>query len=158
MLETVADFEIPSLMTSPASEAFTRLTVCKISPIWQVTAVQGRQPMKAPRKQSFSDTPVNPQAMLSPDHGTTPTSRRTDKRTHAGELLVDDIWLDFSDSVVADPSRAVRVIWTGRGKKRVRTGASGVASKVANTDPIDVSIVINNVANRGWKRAPARTF
>ena len=96
--------------------------------------------------------------MLRPDQGTTPTSLRTERRTHSGELVEDFVvtWNDFSESGV--PSRAARVICTGRGKKRVRTGASGVARRVAKTDPIAVSIVMSKVANNGWKSAPASTF
>jgi hypothetical protein len=61
-------------------------TVCRMSPIWQVTAVQGKVPIKAPRMTSESLTPQTPQAMFIPDHGTTPMSRRTLRRTQADEV------------------------------------------------------------------------
>lgn len=64
-------------------------TVCRISPIWHVTAVQGRHPMKVPNIQSLRGTRQTPEAMLMPDQGTTPTSRKTERRTHADDLFRD---------------------------------------------------------------------
>jgi hypothetical protein len=64
-------------------------TVCRMSPIWHVTAVQGRQPMKVPNMQSLRDTPQTPHAILMPDHGTTPMRRRTERRTQAAVLGFD---------------------------------------------------------------------
>lgn len=73
-------------------------TVCKISPIWHVTAVQGRVPMNAPSMQSERGTPETPQAMLIPDHGTTPMSRKTERRTQA-----EEVESPFSDSDPEEP-------------------------------------------------------
>ncbi len=102
-------------------------TVCRISPIWntvsknghngvwetrltwQVTAVQGREPMKEPRRQSSKATPVTPHAMLMPDQGTTPIRRRMERRIHG------DVWEACCSDFV--PSRADRVRSRALGKK-----------------------------------------
>lgn len=110
--------------------------------------------MNAPSMQSLMATPHTPQAMLIPDHGTTPMRRSTERRTHA-----DDLDLDFAPrSGSESPSNALRVMSSARGKKWVRNGARGVASRVAQRDPIVVSVVRSTVANAGENRAPARTF
>lgn len=61
-------------------------SVWRMSPIWQVTAVQGRLPMKAPRAESRMGTAVTPHAMFMPDQGTMPMRRRTERRTHAADF------------------------------------------------------------------------
>ncbi len=122
--------------------------VCRMSPIWQVTAVHGSEPIKAPRKQSHTATPQTPHAMLIPDHGTTPMSRRIDKRTHAAVLSA------FESS----PSRTERVIASGRGMRRVRNGPSGAAKTLADSDPNVVSNVRRRTARAGGKSAPDNTF
>lgn len=109
-----------------------------------------------------------PHATFSADQGTTPTSRRTDNRTHAGVPPEDaDKSLDCADfgptteeeeEEKASPSRACLVISTGRGKTRDKVGARGMARRVENIEPRLVSRVITRVASKGWKRAPARTF
>lgn len=53
-----------------------------------MTAVHGREPMKAPRAESRMGTAVTPQAMLMADQGTMPMRRRTERRTHAADLWV----------------------------------------------------------------------
>lgn len=75
-------------IADPSAAALVTPTVCRMSPSWHVTAVQGNVPINVPAMQSRSDTPVTPQAMLRADQGTTPTRRRTDNRTHAGLLPV----------------------------------------------------------------------
>lgn len=150
-------------------------TVCSISPIWrnnslnqwwnadmkthlyftwQVTAVHGRDPMKAPSMQSGRDTPQTPQAMLIPDHGTTPMRRRTESRTQAEDRGLAELSRSRSES----PSRALRVISNARGKKWVKKGARGVANKVAQVEPTIVRAVRRIVAYAGEKRAPETTF
>jgi hypothetical protein len=139
-------------------------TVCKISPIlmissvsskmpslgskkeqtWHVTAVHGSEPIKEPRKQSRIATPQTPQAMLIPDHGTTPMRRRMLSLTQAG----DD---DFTDAVAVGsddevPSNACLVMSSARGIAYVRNGASGAARSVAQMEPRAVSTVMSSVA------------
>lgn len=112
--------------------------------------------MKDPSMQSEIATPQTPQAMLIPDHGTTPMRRRTDNRTHA-----DDWCLVVSRSVSSEsdvPSRALRVMSNAFGKKCDRYGPIGLAKRVAQADPMVVSAVNKTVANAGEKRAPASTF
>ena len=123
-------------------------SVWRMSPIWHVTAVHGNEPIKAPRKQSHTATPHTPQAMLIPDHGTTPTSRRIDKRTHAEELSAFD----------SSPSSTERVMASGRGMRCVRNGASGADKALADSDPNVVSIVRSTTASAGGNSAPASTF
>ena len=111
--------------------------------------------MKDPRKQSGMATPQTPQAILMPDHGITPMSRKTDSLTQAEDLpFVPNGWR----SVSASPSRAARVISSALGKTCVKTGAKGADSIVAKTEPIVVSSVRSNVAMAGENRAPANTF
>jgi hypothetical protein len=85
-------------------------TVWRMSPIWQVTAVHGRVPIKAPRMTSESLTPQTPQAMFIPDQGTTPIRRRTLRRTQAEEV-------DFDARPVESGSMAERVTASAPGKK-----------------------------------------
>lgn len=123
-------------------------SVWRMSPIWQVTAVHGRDPIKAPRKQSQTATPQTPQAMLMPDQGTTPMSRRIDNRTHAAER----------SALASPPSRTTRVIARGRGKNCVRNGPRGAARQLADRDPTVVSNVRSMIESAGGKSAPASTF
>jgi hypothetical protein len=116
-----------------------------------VTAVHGKVPMNVPNMQSQSGTAQTPQAMLMPDHGTIPMSRRIERRTQAG-----DVDLDVATS--GSPSKVVRVNSTARGKKWDKSGARGVARRVAQADPSVVRVVRSSVARAGEKRAPARTF
>lgn len=106
--------------------------------------------MKPPRRQSFIATPQTPQAMLIPDHGTTPTRRRIERRTHGA----DDC--DFSE--LEFPSIALRVKSRARGKILTRNGSRGAANKLAKIDPAVVRTVRRMVAKAGEKSAPARTF
>lgn len=106
--------------------------------------------MNDPRKQSAMATPQTPHAMLMPDHGTTPTRRKTDNLTQAEDLV-------FVPSSVS-PSRASRVISRAFGNKCVKNGASGVASSVAHTEPIAVRSVRTSVAQVVGNSAPAKTF
>ena len=46
----------------------------------------------------------------------------------------------------------------GLGKKRVSSGAKGMARAEAKREPMVVKIVIRIVAKIGWKSAPANTF
>jgi hypothetical protein len=85
----------------------TRLT-------WHVTAVQGRQPMNVPRAQSERETPHTPQAILIPDHGTTPIKRNIERRTHADDF-VDGFAVEGSISLSAFPLSAERVMSKARG-------------------------------------------
>lgn len=117
-----------------------------------MTAVHGKEPMNEPRIQSLSATPQTPLAMLIPDQGTTPTSRNTERRTQAGDLVLARV------STLTSPSSALRVISRARGKKWVMKGASGIANSVANIEPRAVSAVNSNVASAGENKAPARTF
>ena len=110
---------------------------------WHVTAVHGRPPMNAPKKQSVRGTPQTPHAMLIPDQGTTPMRRSIDKRTQAGDLGADPAAKSVS------PSKAFRVISSARGKNLLRTGARGALRAVAITDPTVVKKVNSKVANRG---------
>lgn len=106
--------------------------------------------MKVPRKQSHKPTPRTPQATLIPDQGTTPISRKTARRTHAGDVAL----------VLApeSASKALRAKASGRGKKRVRKGERGAERRVASMDPMVVSTARSRVAKTGEKRAPASTF
>lgn len=122
--------------------------VWRMSPTWHVTAVHGNEPIKAPRKQSHTATPHTPQAMLIPDHGTTPMRRRIDSRTHAEELSA------FESS----PSSTDRVMANGLGMRRVRNGPRGAASALADSDPNVVSNVRRITASAGGNKAPASTF
>ena len=88
-MERVAVLDTPFAKMASSELEPTTPTVCRMSPIWQVTAVQGRVPINAPAAQSRSETPVNPQAMLSPDQGTIPMRRNTDNLTHAGVAPVE---------------------------------------------------------------------
>jgi hypothetical protein len=132
-------------------------TVWRMSPIWQVTAVHGKDPMNAPRIQSLIATPQTPQAMLIPDQGTTPMRRNTESRTHADDLGFE-LEVDGAKSDFESPSRAFLVRSRARGKKWVRNGASGVASIVAHTEPRVVRVVRRMVAYAGENNAPAKTF
>ena len=118
---------------------------------WQVTAVQGRVPMNVPRRQSLRGTPHTPHAILMPDHGTTPTRRRTDRRTQAGDVAL-------TAAEFGSPSNATRVNSNARGKKWDKSGASGEERRVAQAEPTVVRDVRRMVAREGEKRAPARTF
>jgi hypothetical protein len=90
--------------------------------------------MKVPNIQSLSDTPHTPQAMLMPDHGTTPIRRITERRTHGEDLGSEP------------PARALRVISNARGNKMARNGASGVERRVAHREPNVVKVVRRIVA------------
>lgn len=124
--------------------------------------------MNAPKKQFRKDTPVIPQATFSADQGTTPTNRRTDNRTQAGVPPEDEeavALLDCEEFGPTDeedgeeePSKACLVISMGRGNARDKVGARGMARRVEKIEPRLVSKVMTNVASKGWKRAPARTF
>src|SRR6266851_1201986 len=108
------------------------------------------EPMRVPREQSHKATPRTPQAMLIPDQGTIPTSRKTVKRTQVGDV-----------ALVPGPESAsnmLRANANGRGKKWVRKGERGAARSVARRDPIVVSTASNSVAKTGENKAPARTF
>lgn len=124
-------------------------TVWRMSPIWQVTAVQGSDPMNEPKKQSFIDTPHTPHATLMPDQGTMPMRRRTESLIQAD---------DFGFSSLVAPSIAFRVISNARGNVFTKNGASGAASRLANIEPKVVKSVSKSVANAGENSAPARTF
>ena len=124
-------------------------TVWRISPIWQVTAVQGKEPMKDPIKQSIRGTPQTPQAILMPDQGTMPMRRRIESRIHGD---------DFVFSELDAPSIAFRVRSSAFGKNLTTYGANGAARRLANIDPIVVRKVRRSVASAGENRAPARTF
>ena len=124
-------------------------TVCSISPIWQVTAVQGIEPIKEPKKQSFIATPHTPHATLMPDHGTIPIRRSIDNRTQAA---------DFGFSSLVAPSIALRVMSRARGNILTKNGAKGADNKLALIEPTVVSSVSNRVASHGENSAPARTF
>lgn len=114
--------------------------------------------MKAPMTQSPSETPHTPHAILMPDHGTTPTNRKTDNRTHADDLLLCTSVVESSCGLSDSPWSAVRVMSRARGKRYVRNGARGVARRVAQMDPIVVSVVRKRVAMIGENSAPANTF
>ena len=126
-------------MADPSTAALVTPTVCRISPSWHVTAVQGNVPMNVPAMQSRSDTPVTPQAMLSADQGTTPTKRRIDNRTHAGLLPVfaaASVDSSFSTALattatLGDEEDAVRFV--GR-KKDIE---SNFASDLFDSDGVD---------------------
>ena len=98
-------------------------TVCKISPIWHVTAVHGNDPMKEPKTQSRRATPHTPHAMLMPDQGTMPIRRRMERRTQAEECEDDEEEgesfsgddEDGDEEAGEDPSMALRVISRARG-------------------------------------------
>lgn len=91
---------------------------------------------------------MTPQAILMPDQGTTPIKRSMDKRIHGA-----DEW-----SLLLAPSRAERVLSNALGKYRVRKGARGLESIVAQIEPRVVSRVRRRVAYAGEKSAPAKTF
>jgi hypothetical protein len=114
--------------------------------------------MKAPKTQSPSETPQTPLAILMPDHGTTPTSRKTDKRTHADDLFLCVSVVESSCGLSDSPCNAVRVMSSARGKRYVKNGARGVARRVAHREPMVVSMVRKRVATTGENNAPASTF
>lgn len=109
--------------------------------------------MNVPSAQSKSETPHTPHAMLMPDQGTTPMRRSKDRRTQAGDCA----FLPAA-SASAPPSSAVRVSESTRGKNCVMSGASGIASSVADSEPSVVSVVRSSVAEAGLNNAPASTF
>lgn len=108
--------------------------------------------MNAPKRQSNKDTPVTPQAMLMPDHGTTPMSLNTDNRTQPGDLSLGDV------VNASPPSSALRVSASAFGTTCDIIGAKGVANNDDSTDPNAVRKVINNVAHTGGIRTPDSTF
>ena len=108
--------------------------------------------MNVPRKQSASETPHTPQAMLRPDHGTTPIKRRIDRRTQAGVLFCE-VELE-SES----PCKAFLVTARARGNHWDNRGAIGRDRRDEKIEPIVVRSVRSRVAQAGWKRAPPRTF
>lgn len=118
-------------------------TDCKMSPIWQVTAVHGKAPMKVPLTQSMTETPQTPQAMLMPDQGMIPMSRRMERRTQ-GEDFATEVASVISESEF--PSIALRVIVSARGNTLLRNGANGADRRLANTEPIVVRAVRSRVA------------
>ncbi len=128
-------------------------TVWRISPIWHVTAVQGREPIKEPNMQSFIATPQTPHATLMPDHGTMPISLRIDSRTQA-----EDFDFAIEESAPEPPSMTLRVISSARGKTRTKNGANGAHRRLAKIEPTVVSIVNSMVAYNGENKAPASTF
>jgi len=130
-------------------------TVCRMSPIWHVTAVHGSVPTKDPRKQSRTATPQTPHATFNPAHGTMPTRRSIDKRTHADDF---GDCPEFDKSLLEEPSSAVLVMANTRGKTFTRNGAKGAERRLAQTEPIEVRDVRRMVAKKGEKRAPANTF
>lgn len=130
-------------------------TVCRISPIWHVTAVHGSVPTKDPSRQSRSATPQTPQATFNPAQGTIPTNRRMDKRTQAEDF---GDWVRLAESELEEPSSADRVMASTRGNTPTRNGARGAESRLAQIEPIVVRVVRRRVAKNGEKRAPARTF
>jgi hypothetical protein len=109
-----------------------------------VTAVQGKQPINDPSMESARGTSHTPQAMLIPDHGTTPMRRRTERRTQAGVVFGDSDLPEISGS--AEPDKALRVISSARGKRLVKKGPSGFESREAHADPSMVRVVSRMVA------------
>lgn len=89
-----------------------------------------------------------------PDQGTTPISRRMDKRIQGDVGLASESVSAFD----APPSSAERVRSKAFGKKWVRKGASGLERSVAQVDPMVVRRVRRRVAYAGENKAPARTF
>lgn len=137
-------------------------TLMRMSPICTVTAVHGRVPRKAPRKQSHRGIEQTPDAMLMPDHGTTPMRRRIDKRIHAGDWLFVG-WVDTRlssevEMTSALPCRAALVSASAFGNRWEMSGARGLARRVDKTDPSDVKRVIQMVARIGLSKTPARMF
>ncbi|CAG8540551.1 11835_t:CDS:2 [Acaulospora colombiana] len=138
-------------------------TVCRISPIWHVTAVQGNVPINAPIAHWSKGTEHTPEAILMPDQGTIPMRRRTERRAHGleevedGDLAVDD---RREAVVLVDevPWRALRVRAMAEGKKRVMMGVSGVAKMVERTEPIVVNVVCKRVAQKGESNVPVNIF
>ena len=108
--------------------------------------------MNAPNKQSNKETPVTPQAILMPDHGTIPISLSTDRRTQPGDLSRDEA------IIVSLPSSAFRVSAKAFGKNWEMIGAKGVANNDDSTDPTAVREVMSNVADTGDIRTPDNTF
>lgn len=107
--------------------------------------------MNAPSMQSNRGTPETPQAILIPDQGTTPISRRTERRIHADCTVESGFDRD-------DPWRAARVMSRARGKKCERTGARGAERRVEQAEPIMVRKDRRTTARTGENKAPARTF
>ena len=108
--------------------------------------------MNAPRKQSATETPQTPHAMLRPDHGTTPIKRRTERRTQTGVLFCE---VEFE---LESPCRTFLVTVRARGNHRDNIGAIGLDKREERIEPIAVRSVRSRVAQAGWKRAPLRTF
>lgn len=115
-----------------------------------MTAVHGKVPIKAPTAQCHRLTPQTPQAILMPDHGTTPISRSTLSRAQGEDE--DEV------EVEAGPSSAERVREIAEGKKRVKRGVRGVARMVESTDPSVVSNVWRRVAGSGGRSVPVKMF
>lgn len=107
-----------------------------------MTAVHGKQPINDPSMESTRGTSQTPQAMLMPDHGTTPMRRRTERRTQAG-VGYDDL-SEISGS--AGPDKALRVISSARGKRLARNGPRGLESREAHAEPSMVRVVSRMVA------------
>lgn len=70
--------------------------------------------MNVPSAQSERETPQTPQAILIPDHGTTPIKRSIERRTHAADFD-DDLAVEGSISLSAFPLSAERVMSNARG-------------------------------------------
>jgi hypothetical protein len=124
----------------------------RISPIWHVTAVHGRTPMKAPMAHCRREMRgrARPEKKFMLDQGTIPRRRKIARRAQ-GE---DFEWVEEG----VDPSNAMRVSVLTDGKKRVMMGVSGAAINVAIRDPIVVKRVWRSVAKTGGNSAPVRMF
>ena len=112
--------------------------------------------MNAPTAQSQTRTPVTPQAILMPDHGTTPTRRIIERRTQMGVIDLETPLISGMEG--EGPWRADFVRVRALGKKRTTRGPTGVARREERREPPVVMVAWRMVAGMGGSRIPVRMF
>lgn len=112
--------------------------------------------MNAPTAQSQTRTPVTPQAILIPDHGTIPTRRSIERRTQMGVIGLETPLISGVEG--EGPWRADFVRVRALGKKRTTRGPTGVARREERREPPVVMVAWRMVAGMGGRRIPVRMF
>jgi hypothetical protein len=112
--------------------------------------------MNAPTAQSEIRTPVTPQAILMPDHGTRPTRRIIERRTQMGVLGLETPLISGVEG--EGPRRADFVRVRALGKKRTTRGLTGVARSEERREPPVVMVTWRMVAGMGGSKIPVRMF
>jgi len=112
--------------------------------------------MNAPTAQSQTRTPVTPQAILMPDHGTMPTRRMTERRAQTGVLGLEVPLISGVEDGLPWRADFVRVM--ALGKKRMTRGPMGVARSEERREPPVVMVAWRMVAGMGGSKIPVRMF